>query len=88
LGGRSDELYRHNAVVLTEQKSRFILAARQDDKKSLTTASSIKRLFKGLPGQAKNSITFDNGGEFAGHKRSTAVTRRPGLLCLHRLFHV
>jgi IS30 family transposase len=60
--------YRHNAVVLTEQKSRFILAARQDDKKSLTTASSIKRLFKGLPGQAKNSITFDNGGEFAGHK--------------------
>jgi IS30 family transposase len=59
---------RHNAVVLTEQKSRFILVARQDDKTSLTTAGSIKKLFAGLPRRARGSITFDNGGEFARHK--------------------
>lgn len=59
---------RHNAVVLTEQKSRFILVARQDNKTSLTTAGSIKKLFAGLPRRARASITFDNGGEFARHK--------------------
>ena len=59
---------RHHGVVLTEQRSRFILSERQDEKTSLTTASTIKRLLKGLPAGAKASITFDNGGEFAGHK--------------------
>lgn len=57
-----------NALVLTEQKSRFILAARQTGKKSLTTAVTIKRLLERTPKSAKTSITFDNGGEFAGHK--------------------
>ena len=59
---------RHHAVVLTEQKSRFILVARQADKTSLTTAGSIKKLLAGLPRRARASITFDNGGEFARHK--------------------
>ena len=54
-----------NALVLTEQKSRFILAAKQTGKKSLPTAAAIKRLFKSMPKQALASITFDNGGEFA-----------------------
>jgi IS30 family transposase len=57
-----------NALVLTEQRSRFILAARQAGKKSLTTAATIKRLLKRTPKPAKASITFDNGGEFAAHK--------------------
>jgi transposase, IS30 family len=57
-----------NALVLTEQKSRFILAARQTEKKSLTTAATIKRLLKNIPKPAKASMTFDNGGEFARHK--------------------
>jgi transposase, IS30 family len=57
-----------NALVLTEQKSRFILAAKQTGKKSLPTAAAIRRLFKSMPKQALASITFDNGGEFAAHK--------------------
>jgi IS30 family transposase len=57
-----------NALVLTEQKSRLILAARQTEKKSVTTAATIKRLLNHTPKPAKVSITFDNGGEFAGHK--------------------
>lgn len=59
---------RHAVVVLVEQRSRFILAARQDGKKSLATARSIGRLLKDLPKRAKASITFDNGGEFARHR--------------------
>lgn len=38
-----------NALVLTEQKSRFILAARQTGKKSLATAVTIKRLLERTP---------------------------------------
>jgi IS30 family transposase len=57
-----------NALVLTEQKSRFILAAKQTGKKSLPTAAAIRRLFKSMPKQALASITFDNGGEFAAHE--------------------
>jgi transposase, IS30 family len=63
--------FRHagaRAVVLTEQKSRLILAARQNGKTSSKTAATIKRLFNRAPKAALASITFDNGGEFAAHK--------------------
>ncbi len=55
-------------LVLVEQKTRFILAARQDNKTSQHTASMIRWLINGLPKLARLSITFDNGGEFAAHK--------------------
>ena len=60
--GRKD-----TTLVLTEQRSRYILAARQSGKHSQTTAASVKRLLRQLPEAAKASITFDNGGEFARH---------------------
>lgn len=57
-----------SALVLTEQKSRFLLATRQLGKKSITTAANIKRLLDRLPAAAAASLTFDNGGEFAAHR--------------------
>jgi IS30 family transposase len=56
-----------NNVVLAERKCRFVLAARQSDKTAATTTASLNKLLRGLPEQAKRSITFDNGGEFVGH---------------------
>jgi len=56
-----------NNVVLTERKSRYILAARQPDKTAATTTASLNSLLRDLPEHAKRSITFDNGGEFVGH---------------------
>jgi IS30 family transposase len=56
-----------NNVVLTERKSRYILAARQSNKTAATTTSSLNSLLSTLPEQARRSITFDNGGEFVGH---------------------
>lgn len=58
---------RDTTLVLTEQRSRYILAVRQFGKHSRTTAASLKRLLRRLPENAKASITFDNGGEFARH---------------------
>ncbi len=57
----------HNNLVLTERKSRYILAARQPDKTAATTTASLTALFFLWPKHAKRSITFDNGGEFVGH---------------------
>jgi len=56
-----------NNVVLTERKSRYILAARQPDKTAATTTASLNGQLYDLPEQAKRSITFDNGGEFVGY---------------------
>ena len=56
-----------NNVVLTERKSRYILAARQPEKTAATATASLNSLLRDLPDQAKRSITFDNGGEFVGH---------------------
>jgi IS30 family transposase len=56
-----------NNVVLAERKSRYILAARQPDKTASTTTASLDGLLHGLSEQARRSVTFDNGGEFARH---------------------
>jgi IS30 family transposase len=55
-------------VVLTERKSRYILAARQPDKTAATTTASLQTLLAPLPDYARRSITFDNGGEFVRHE--------------------
>jgi IS30 family transposase len=56
-----------NNIVLAERKSRYILAARQPDKTAATTTTSMRDLLLNLPQPAKQSVTFDNGGEFAQH---------------------
>jgi IS30 family transposase len=58
----------YNNVVLTERKSRYILAARQPDKTAATTTTSLQTLLAPLPDHARQSITFDNGGEFVRHE--------------------
>jgi IS30 family transposase len=57
----------YNNVVLTERKSRYILASRQTDKTAATTTASLLTLLAQLPDHARRSITFDNGSEFVRH---------------------
>lgn len=63
-----------NNVVLTERKSRYILAAQQLDKTATTTTASLNNLLSLVPDAAKRSITFDNGGEFVGHSSLGLLT--------------
>ena len=63
-----------NNVVLAERKSRYILAARQPDKTAATTSASLLTLLQGMPEAARRSVTFDNGGEFAGHSSLGLLT--------------
>ena len=50
-----------------ERKTRLTLAARLTGKGAAETASVIMAIFKRLDPDLRQSITFDNGGEFARH---------------------
>lgn len=54
-------------LVLRERKSMLTLSVRLENKKAKTTTKALQELIKDIPPQARKTITFDNGGEFAGH---------------------
>ena len=54
-------------LVLKERKSRFVIAAKLSGKTAAETARAIMDVFRRLDPDIRKSITFDNGGEFAGH---------------------
>jgi IS30 family transposase len=54
-------------LVLKERKSRFVIAAKLSGKTAAETAGAIMDVFQRLALDIRKSITFDNGGEFAGH---------------------
>ncbi len=60
---------KQSLLVLLERKTRLTLAARLPDKRAKTVAREITKLLRPLPEGARKSITFDNGGEFAGHQK-------------------
>lgn len=57
-----------NLITLRERKSRIMIAIKNDNKESITTANNIIKTFKGNNKIIFLSCTFDNGGEFAGHQ--------------------
>ncbi|NIR74050.1 MAG: IS30 family transposase [Gammaproteobacteria bacterium] len=63
-------------LTLQERRSRLTLARRLLSKDAGLTASAIAAELRGLAPQARRTITYDNGGEFARHE---TVTERIGL---------
>ena len=60
---------RYGQAVLTlhERHSRLIVAARPQGKASASVANAMSMLLSGLPPAWRQSVTFDNGTEFARH---------------------
>lgn len=60
---------RYGQAVLTthERASRVVLAARPPNKAAAPIARRLRRLFAHLPVKLRQTITFDNGTEFARH---------------------
>ncbi|MFB6261941.1 MAG: IS30 family transposase [Thiohalorhabdaceae bacterium] len=56
-------------LTLTERKTRFTQAAERLDRTADAATEAQIRLLAGLPPQARRSITYDQGSEFAGHER-------------------
>lgn len=62
---------RHGQAVLTthERRSRLILGRRLPTKAADRVARRLVSLFQAMPRHLRKTITFDNGTEFARHKR-------------------
>ena len=56
-----------NLITLRERKSRFLVAIKNPSKHSEVTAKNIKDRFKGRKKILIETLTLDNGGEFAKH---------------------
>ena len=56
-------------LALSERHSRLVLLARLPGKHADVTADTIARLLAPLPPEWRQTITFDNGTEFAHHYR-------------------
>lgn len=67
---------RSALVTLVERKSGYLRMGRVDSMKSDMTMRVANRRMRNLPARLRRSITFDNGKEFAEHKR---LTRHLGL---------
>jgi IS30 family transposase len=61
--------YNQNILVAHERRSRFLLIARQPDKRAATVVRQLTRWLAPLPPKLRRSVTFDNGTEFAEHWR-------------------
>lgn len=62
---------KYGQAVLTvhERKSRILLATRPPSKASDPIARRLVRLFAALPHRLRQTVTFDNGTEFARHRK-------------------
>ena len=82
LGGGPDALRQLDGpalLALAERHSRLVLLARLPVKGADVTADTIARLLAPLPPEWRQTITFDNGTEFARHYRLHAVGIQPSL---------
>lgn len=62
---------RGNLLTVCERKTRFVLTAPLKTKTAAETGRVLMAVLDGVPPQARRTITFDNGGEFAHHRQLT-----------------
>jgi IS30 family transposase len=70
-GGDTVESAGKSAYIATfvDRKTKFLLAKIMPDKRADTLNKAAVRAFRGIPAGARNTLTLDNGKEFAGHRR-------------------
>jgi IS30 family transposase len=61
--------YGQAVLALHERQSRIILATRPPNKTADLVANQLLALFAALPPPLRRTVTFDNGTEFARHRR-------------------
>jgi len=61
--------YGQSVLVLHERTSRLTALIKTADRKAKPTAKTLAGLLDGLPDSLRQSLTFDNGTEFAEHYR-------------------
>lgn len=70
-----------NLITLRERKSRVFLAIKNQSKHADTTSKNIIKKFKGRKKTLIETLTFDNGGEFARHEDIAKALRVDIFFC-------
>ena len=65
--------YGQNILALQERSSRVLIAVRAPTKEAVKIANTIGRILRSLPKPLRQTITFDNGTEFAQHHTLHAI---------------
>lgn len=73
--------YGQAILVTHERRSRLLLARRQPNKAAAPVARAMHHQFEALPASLRQSITFDNGTEFALHHRLNAALGMATYFC-------
>jgi len=68
-------------LVLRERKTMFTLSTPLPSKKADSTAQNLIDLMRNIPKKARKTLTLDNGGEFAGHKKWSSELGLPSFFC-------
>lgn len=70
-----------NLITLRERKSRFFMAIKNPSKHADITSENIIRKFKGRKNILIETLTLDNGGEFAKHENISKHLRIDTFFC-------
>src|SRR3546814_4044537 len=73
--------YGDNVRVLHERQSRCTLSARPPDRKAAQTINALADLLAPLPSGLRQSLTLDNGTEFADHYKLAEILNLPTFFC-------
>jgi len=68
-------------LVLRERKTMLTLSIPLESKRAPSTALKVIELMKGLPLNARKTLTLDNGGEFAAHGEWLKSLGLPSFFC-------
>jgi IS30 family transposase len=64
-------LHAGGLLTLVERKSGYLLTYKTQDRSARRISRAIRRRLQTLPPEARRSVTFDNGKEFARHQELT-----------------
>jgi len=68
-------------LVIRERKTMFTYSAPLLSKKAIETAETLVSYMRTIPPEARKTMTFDNGGEFAAHGKLLQELGIPSFFC-------
>jgi transposase, IS30 family len=72
---------KQNILVMSERKSRRIIARKLPNKSASTVLEHMQSSFKDMPAKLRRTITYDNGTEFAQHSQLNKACQMKSYFC-------
>lgn len=72
---------KQNILVMSERKSRMIIARKLPNKCAATVVEHLQAGLKHIPAKLRQTITYDNGTEFAQHSKLNTALKMKSYFC-------